>query len=195
MVQQIVHLWSGNIAETEHALRLLLIVDYICDWARKVYRVSVIEQLLHIAHDPTPSLGAETGYSTLSDTYSWDQRVDNYVLGRDQELEENYLRPSKTEITVAQVLELLDSQDIAIRDARYRHFRVCALQINTDNIEDFFLYERNHEAVQARAKALMKCLKAPDAWRVKIGALKALEKFWVGCHIVTRQGGCAVLSW
>ncbi|QKX59465.1 uncharacterized protein TRUGW13939_06599 [Talaromyces rugulosus] len=38
-------LWSGSLLHKDNALQLVLIVDYIMDWAREVYRDSILRQL------------------------------------------------------------------------------------------------------------------------------------------------------
>ncbi|GCB27320.1 hypothetical protein AAWM_10205 [Aspergillus awamori] len=38
-------LWSGSLLHKDNALQLLLIVDYIMDWARDIYRVAILKQL------------------------------------------------------------------------------------------------------------------------------------------------------
>src|SRR5258706_6402627 len=43
--QQIFDLWHGTVLFPEGALQLLLIIDYLCDWACEVYRMSVIRCL------------------------------------------------------------------------------------------------------------------------------------------------------
>ncbi|GFF52416.1 hypothetical protein IFM58399_09317 [Aspergillus lentulus] len=38
-------LWSGSLLHKDDALQLLLIVDYIMDWARDIYRIAILKQL------------------------------------------------------------------------------------------------------------------------------------------------------
>lgn len=42
-------LWSGSLSHKDHALQLVLIVDYIVDWARDIYRPSILRQFKSIA--------------------------------------------------------------------------------------------------------------------------------------------------
>lgn len=51
MSQKIADVWHGSIATLDKSLQLLLLVDYICDWARRIYRETVIEQLKTLAPD------------------------------------------------------------------------------------------------------------------------------------------------
>jgi hypothetical protein len=49
LIQDIVQLWDGSIMSKDGALQLLLIVDYIFDWARDIYRPSILRQLKSLA--------------------------------------------------------------------------------------------------------------------------------------------------
>jgi hypothetical protein len=49
LIQDIVQLWDGAIMSKDSALQLLLIVDYIFDWARDIYRPSILRQLKSLA--------------------------------------------------------------------------------------------------------------------------------------------------
>jgi hypothetical protein len=56
-------MWDGSVLSHDKALQLLLIVDYIFDWARDLYRPSILRQLKSIATDKdydTVSLTRET---------------------------------------------------------------------------------------------------------------------------------------
>ena len=45
VAQEIIQLWDGSIMEKDISLQLLLIIDYIIDWARDIYRLSILWQL------------------------------------------------------------------------------------------------------------------------------------------------------
>ncbi|KFY28868.1 hypothetical protein V493_02719 [Pseudogymnoascus sp. VKM F-4281 (FW-2241)] len=49
---EIVTLWTGQLNDLESTLQLLLIIDYIFDWARDIYRPSLISQLERLAKAP-----------------------------------------------------------------------------------------------------------------------------------------------
>lgn len=51
VLQDIVHLWDGCIMDRDDALQLLLIVDYVFDWARDVYRPLILRQLKSLTTD------------------------------------------------------------------------------------------------------------------------------------------------
>lgn len=47
--QQIFDLWGGSITSRNGALQLLLIVDYVFEWARDIYREDILNQLRAVA--------------------------------------------------------------------------------------------------------------------------------------------------
>ncbi|CAN9340499.1 unnamed protein product [Alternaria sp. RS040] len=46
----IVRLWQGDITGYDEALQLVLIMDYIVDWARDIFRPSIMRQLMSVVH-------------------------------------------------------------------------------------------------------------------------------------------------
>lgn len=61
--KNIVLLWEGSITGLDEALQLVLIVDYILDWARDIYRPSIIRQLKCVA-----TKGARPAYTVSNDS-------------------------------------------------------------------------------------------------------------------------------
>ncbi|KAH8796931.1 hypothetical protein F5882DRAFT_375096 [Hyaloscypha sp. PMI_1271] len=71
---EVVNLWSGQLNDGDSALQLLLIIDYIYDWARDVFRPSIVSQLAMLAN-PTQDKGRvhDNGFTTAdtdSDVFS-----------------------------------------------------------------------------------------------------------------------------
>ena len=64
--QQIFDLWHGTVLFPEGALQLLLIIDYLCDWASEVYRMSVIRCLTGGSENPFNSRLSPSGTDTSS---------------------------------------------------------------------------------------------------------------------------------
>ena len=68
MNQEISHQWSGCLKFNDDALTLLLLVDYIFDWARDIHRTSIFSQLEIISRDSfTLSRTATQDSDILSD--------------------------------------------------------------------------------------------------------------------------------
>jgi hypothetical protein len=68
---EFVSLWEGIIINHNDALQLVLIVDYIIDWARDIYRSSIMRQLMSVADkgsQSTHTIVEEPGISHCPDT-------------------------------------------------------------------------------------------------------------------------------
>ncbi|KAL6888039.1 hypothetical protein GGI43DRAFT_425928 [Trichoderma evansii] len=50
---KIVLMWHGSITTCDNALQLLLLVDYICDWSRDIYRPAILMELRILASADT----------------------------------------------------------------------------------------------------------------------------------------------
>ena len=76
-MQRAVTLWDGRVLKVEHALQLLLIIDFIFDWARDIYREKVIDSLLSLGQDVSESLLDDTDILT---TYGGPSRMELDML-------------------------------------------------------------------------------------------------------------------
>ncbi|KAJ4371532.1 hypothetical protein N0V83_004751 [Neocucurbitaria cava] len=61
-MQNIILLWEGSITGDDEALQLVLIVDYIVDWARDIYRPSIIRQLMSVV-----DRGSRSSYTIIEE--------------------------------------------------------------------------------------------------------------------------------
>jgi hypothetical protein len=86
--QKVVDLWEGRITSNNDALRLLLIVDYIFDWARDIYRETIIGELRTLSASDNPSSANDSDiFSTIDRIAIWPQGVER-ALGRATEQSE-----------------------------------------------------------------------------------------------------------
>ncbi|CAN9326718.1 unnamed protein product [Alternaria alternata] len=60
MWRDVVRLWQGDITGYDEALQLVLIMDYIVDWARDIFRPSIIRQLMSVVDK-----GKESSYTMI----------------------------------------------------------------------------------------------------------------------------------
>ena len=65
--QHILDIWNGRITRKDDVLRLLLIVDYIFDWARDLYRPTIYRHLEMLAAGDTASLRDDSDTFSLAD--------------------------------------------------------------------------------------------------------------------------------
>lgn len=69
-MQEILRLWEADITNKDGAIQLLLIVDYICDWARSVHREAIIRELLKLTPPPPDNVSDLLSVERLTvDTY------------------------------------------------------------------------------------------------------------------------------
>lgn len=74
------HLWEGSINNHDEALQLILIIDFIVDWARDVYRPSILLQLKALG---TADTIRRMSPSLDTDIYSFRSNVNPWIEGRD----------------------------------------------------------------------------------------------------------------
>lgn len=145
-IQRILELWAGNITYEDRALGLLLIIDYIFDWARDCYRKEVISSLLSLAVNATNSLIADSDvYSTTDDflEFNQEQDQDTPVAADD----DGHFGPQH-------LLQFFDTPDCAIRDARYMYRSFCALYITSDNLDKLLKSASSKREAQQNARRL-----------------------------------------
>ncbi|KIX06830.1 uncharacterized protein Z518_04806 [Rhinocladiella mackenziei CBS 650.93] len=166
----ILQLWEGNIIYEHQALRLLLILDYIFDWARDVYRKEIISSLLSLAVNASPSLAEDT------DVFStFDQLND---IGEMPELDTDDITEQIEPFGVPQLLKFFDNQDIAFRDARYMHHKVCALHVTLANLDKFLYSVRTMKEAKLLARKLWRSIRGQWTWSVTAECLNIVEKLW-----------------
>ncbi|CAM1508637.1 Fc.00g054850.m01.CDS01 [Cosmosporella sp. VM-42] len=121
---RVVDVWSGSIATLDGAIQLLLLVDYIFDWARDIYREDVIRHLRAIASGEND---AATVTCSDTDVFSTRQpfRKETTVLREDEESYQFYMKRFAP--------RYYDDQ-LQCRPANYVESRYCCLFITRDNI-------------------------------------------------------------
>ncbi|KAF2190418.1 hypothetical protein K469DRAFT_697687 [Zopfia rhizophila CBS 207.26] len=70
----IVEIWSGHISNRESALHLLLLIDYIVDWGRDIYRPRILSYLRILSIpdiEKAMSIGPDSNIFSLRPTESW----------------------------------------------------------------------------------------------------------------------------
>ncbi|OJJ04013.1 hypothetical protein ASPVEDRAFT_54268 [Aspergillus versicolor CBS 583.65] len=163
----ILDLWQGNICYQSSALQLLLIVDYIFDWARDGYRPSIINQLSFLAAREMQSFDPDI-FSTIerraSRLASFSQ--DSIRIGTADPDGDNSqsLGPNIDDRLSFGV----------VRDAAAVEARFLALQITTANIETFMTSFTASVAVSTILRNLTR------SWRVTGDTLSRIQHGWTG---------------
>ncbi|KXG51272.1 uncharacterized protein PGRI_095330 [Penicillium griseofulvum] len=175
----VVDLWSGNIRSKNGALQLLLIMDYIFDWARDVYRPAILGELNTISTGDISTTDTNV-FSTISRTRS----ISNW-------LNQSQATPAPTiQAPIASVHPSLEYLNIicpegAIRDASILESRYLALQLLEGDIDNFLLSFASTETAQVWLHDMLKCLSS--SWRVRAETLGALENIWT-TEVRLREG-------
>lgn len=172
-MQRVVDLWDGRITSNEGALRLLLIVDYIFDWARDIYREAIIGELRTLSANNNTSLGNDSDIFSIVDRVAfWPQGTDTDAIIGPYEAE------AMNTTGIQDRLQAFDSPHGVVRNARYIQSRLIALHITEDNLYLLIQSMQTPEKAREAAGTILKCLK--DCWRVTAEALDRIELMWTG---------------
>ncbi|OBT59599.1 hypothetical protein VE04_00034 [Pseudogymnoascus sp. 24MN13] len=175
---RIIDLWDGRIVSSDGALQLLLIVDYIFDWARDSYRETIISELRSLAMDNTSSLGNDSDIFSLQDRVAFWPQFPPAQESRDDE-EENPSQPNASTTTTTQDrLKKFDSPNGVLRDTSFIRSRCMALHITKDNFSLLMKSMQTADKARKAAENILRCLK--DAWRINNEALDKIELAWTG---------------
>ena len=175
-------LWRGSISTRDGALQLLLLVDYIFDWARDVYRDYIIQELRTLAS------GANDAASTVySDTDIYSTRPVQYNGIPDPEDIENFQRY----ISGQEEFTALDSARGVVRHATFVESRYCAVFVTPDNVQTLL-----HSTRQTRTQQLCRLILGhmPDSIFLDLPTLVAMEMQWTGNSRLSPPGYLAEMK-
>lgn len=66
-LQHIIDMWNGRITRRDGSLRLLLIIDYVFDWARDIYRPNILHDLKTLVARDTAGLAEDSDIFSSTD--------------------------------------------------------------------------------------------------------------------------------
>lgn len=151
-------------------------MDYIFDWARDVYRATIICELRNLAANDTVSLAMDSDIFSLQDHTNFGIHFgQTHVISEDEE--DHPTKQTMLSMTNAQDdLRTFDSSYGVLRDARYIRSRFMALHITEDNLSFLLNSMETPDEAQEVARRIVQCLK--DSWRVSSQALDVIENIW-----------------
>ncbi|KAL4970918.1 uncharacterized protein BDV14DRAFT_162284 [Aspergillus stella-maris] len=185
-------LWSGSLLHKDNALQLLLIVDYIMDWARDIYRLAILKQLQSLitgqAIDEISIVDSEI-FSMRRVVNNWIPAPPSTVFGG-IEVPGDFLDEEK------HVLMSLDHQELlgfpipntklgSIRSASVVDFRFACFCLTHRHIPSFLeiiggRWENKTSTMKA-ARHIINFITQFDEVLVMSGAdLELLEQLWTG---------------
>jgi hypothetical protein len=180
-VQHIIDLWSGRITRRDDALRLLLIVDYIFDWARDLYRPTIYRDLkIHAASDNSSLWDDSDIFSVADQVRTW--------LNEPRSREESAVEAGIEQDNEApQSLLALDSEYGWIRHASIIQTLLLGLYITKDSLEDLLQSFPTPLNAEMFARDVLQAMKKSS--RTNADALDALEVKWTGNYRPREESG------
>ncbi|KAL5615818.1 hypothetical protein FOBRF1_004566 [Fusarium oxysporum] len=161
---RVVRLWSGGVDSLDSALQLLLIVDYIADWARDIYREGIARSLLKLASHDTQSLARD------ADIFSMAGNVKEWACSS----------PEASEAGASQSfqdpLREFDCFAGIFRDARFVRSKFIGLIITEENVEQLLQTGATTGDTYRLTNSLLDSIQ--DSVRVRGGVLNELELLW-----------------
>ncbi|KAH9209820.1 hypothetical protein DL95DRAFT_449142 [Leptodontidium sp. 2 PMI_412] len=178
----VVELWKGSISTRNGALQLLLLVDYIFDWARDVYRDHIIQELRILASGENDAASI-----VYSDTDIHSTRQLEYSGVPDSEDVENfeeYVSNQKGYIA-------LDSAKGIVRHATFVESRYCTIFVTPDNVQTLL-----QSTKQTRTQQLCRYIlnHMSESIMLDLPTLVAMEKQWTGNSRLSPPGYLAEMK-
>ncbi|KAI0971524.1 hypothetical protein F4678DRAFT_87341 [Xylaria arbuscula] len=169
-ITKIVQAWSGCITNRDDALQLFLIVDFMSDWARDVYRPALLAELRILASGDTDRSTVFTDtdiYSSMNDLPSI--------------RESDELRGLRSSNAVQNRFKKLDMYWGNVRHIGPIKSRFFSLFITADNIQTFILSLKQTDRAFFAQQMLYKFLSADfEPVLLTINELNTIEKVWTG---------------
>ncbi|KAL4904045.1 hypothetical protein BDW74DRAFT_185747 [Aspergillus multicolor] len=185
-------LWSGSLLHKDSALQLLLIVDYIMDWARDIYRVAILKQLQSLI------TGQAIDEISIvdSEVFSMRRVVDSWIPAPPSTIYGGLEAPDESSDEAERVKMSLDHQEVlglqipntklgSIRSASVVDFQFTCFYLTHRHIPSFLEIiggrrESRANIVRA-ARHIINFISQFDEVLVMSGAdLELLEQLWTG---------------
>ncbi|OBT81827.1 hypothetical protein VE02_09347 [Pseudogymnoascus sp. 03VT05] len=190
---EIMQLWDGCITEEDKSLQLLLIVDYVADWARDIYRPSILKHLKStvskIAYDQVSLSNDSDVYSLRSDYLT--RRISNWIPAPPTLVDANEMRESIPSdpgpILHRSILPvpIPNTERGSLRSASLFESRIFGLRLTEDNVKYLLKFSMGVRRKPAKPKKLardiLKLLSGPsDCIAIPETDLDFLEDSWTG---------------
>jgi hypothetical protein len=182
--QLINHLWSGTIAGIDEALQLILILDYIVDWARDIYRPNILRQLRMLTssnHNETMTLPADP------DVFSLNGDEQPWMRGLATDLEDMVgaavpEQPPEESVgdEIPNVLDKFATSTGLVKDARQIQSQLRGLLITPDNLGTILSSFENPNAATRFVRSILSLFSRRCIALESEDVLDAIEEEWTG---------------
>ncbi|KFY35801.1 hypothetical protein V494_05585 [Pseudogymnoascus sp. VKM F-4513 (FW-928)] len=184
---EIVQLWDGCITDEDKSLQLLLIIDYVADWARDIYRPSILKHLKstvsQIAYD-------QVSLSNDSDVYSLKRQISNWIPAPPTLVEANEMYESipsdQGPISHRSILPvpIPNTERGSLRSAALFESRIFGLRLTEDNVKYLLRFsmgvDKNPDKSETLARDILKLFSESDCIAIPETDLDFLEDSWTG---------------
>lgn len=178
----VVELWKGSISTRNGALQLLLLVDYIFDWARDVYRDYIIQELRTLASGENDAASI-----VYSDTDIHSTRQVEYSGVPDPEDIENF----EEYISNQKEYVALDSAKGIVRHATFVESRYCTIFVTPDNVQTL-LQSTRQTKTQQLCRYILKHMS--NSIILDLPTIVAMERQWTGNSRLSPPGYLAQMK-
>ncbi|KAJ4359985.1 uncharacterized protein N0V89_000544 [Didymosphaeria variabile] len=181
------YLWGGSINGVNESLQLVLIVDYIVDWARDTYRPNILRQLKSLA-----SSAFDDRATVDPDVVSLNGEIENWMdeqCSDDSPSEEPQSPPqlllmdAPSDESIDNILDPLEQQfkntHGLVKDVRRINSRLRGLLITRDNLDTLFRCFKTPKQVWSFSRRILVLLRRQGVV-VNGAALGAIEERWTG---------------
>lgn len=178
----IVEIWSGHISDRESALHLLLLIDYIVDWGRDIYRPRVLSYLRILSIpdvEKAMSIGPDSNIFSLRPTESWMRR------GRQDADSVDWLDSVESDppdIPSNSKLQHFDSKVGCVRQASDLESHVRGLYITADNLNTLLYSFETESQVQDFCVTILQFLRKSSFRTNGDEILRLVERAWAPHH-------------
>lgn len=186
-------LWDGCITEEDKSLQLLLIVDYIADWARDIYRPSILKHLKStvskIAYDQVSTINDSDVYS-LRSAYPM-RRISNWIpapptiVDTNEMLGDIFSNPGPILHKSILPFPIPNTERGLLRSASLFESRIFGLRLTEHNAKHLVRFSkgvfRDSEKSMKMARDILNVLSGPkDCIAISETDLDYLEDSWTG---------------
>ncbi|KAH7180314.1 hypothetical protein DER46DRAFT_652485 [Fusarium sp. MPI-SDFR-AT-0072] len=151
--ERVVRLWHGCLDSLDDTLQLLLIIDYIADWARDIYREGIASSLQKLALSDSASLahdedvyskagGLRSRASSLFDTsraasHVGDSRAPSHIDSDPVQSQSDIGHGTMKQVVIEDHLHKFDHESGVFRHVKIVHSKFTGLLITHENVEEF----------------------------------------------------------
>ncbi|RFU26992.1 hypothetical protein B7463_g9352, partial [Scytalidium lignicola] len=193
---EVATLWKGDITTDDGALQLLLIIDYICDWAREVHREAMIRQLSKLAAPVSDDLSELDSFERLSVGSIHGMREANNNIThpghRNQQPQMEFAtslrrigswKPESNNTPLqADPFREFDSAAGVVRDSKFIHSRVIGLCISLSNFELLENCKDSDKESMNLLKTIVRRLETEEPLFMDYSTLYDMEHAWTGVN-------------